>query len=210
MNKKKKAPPIKSVQDQEMAEPAAKAGDATAPDKGGDAPPADKELWDRLVRLQADFDNYRKRMAKERQEVFHRAMESLMEELLPVLDHFELGLETAERQEGNAALVDGFRMIHRQLLTTLERFGLAPFETAGEPFDPHCHEAVNHLPSQEIPENAVLAQTRRGYRLGDRLLRAAQVVVSSGPPQDEEEPGSTDARDTKPAGSDKVEDHADE
>jgi len=138
-------------------------------------------LQQRLLRLQADFENFRRRTQRERSDTYRRANEDLLHALLPVLDHFELGFENADPDDNNESVLDGFRMIFQQTLTALGKFGLAPMETEGQPFDPHLHEAVTHLPSDDIPADAVVAQTRRGYMLGDRLLRAAQVVVSSGP-----------------------------
>jgi len=136
---------------------------------------------DRLMRLQADFENYRKRMVRERAEVIRAANEDLMNELLPVLDHFDLALSAATNVAVPDAMTEGVRMVREQLLATLGKFGLEPIDADGQPFDPAHHEAISHLPSDTVPENAVLAQTRRGYRLGEKLLRPVQVVVSSGP-----------------------------
>ena len=137
-------------------------------------------LGDRLLRLQADFENFRKRTQRERSDLSRRATEHLMEELLPILDHFELGFENAERNEANPAVVEGFRLVYDQVINTLGKFGLTAIAVEGQHFDPHLHEAITHLPSEEHPPDTVVTQTRRGYLLGDRLLRAAQVVVSSG------------------------------
>lgn len=138
-------------------------------------------LKDRHLRLQADFDNFRKRIQRERAELELRATGDLVEELLPVLDNFEIGLRAPATQQAAPAVREGFQMVYDQLLTILRKFGVMPFD-AGGPFDPHLHEAVTHVPSPEHPPDVIIAQTRRGYRLGDKLLRAAQVVVSSGPP----------------------------
>jgi molecular chaperone GrpE len=139
-------------------------------------------LRDRLLRLQADFENFRKRTQRERGELILRANEDLVSELLPVLDHFELGFHNAESQGVNDSVVEGFRLVFDQMASVLKRFGLEPMDAEGCPFDPHHHEAVTQMPSEVVPAEQVIAQTRRGYRLGDRLLRATQVVVSSGPP----------------------------
>ena len=138
-------------------------------------------MKDRHLRLQADFDNFRKRTQRERVELQVRATSELVEELLPVLDHFEIGLRSAATQQAAAAVRDGFQMVYDQMLAILRKFGVTPFD-AGGPFDPHLHEAVTHVPSPEHPADIIVSQTRRGYRLGDKLLRPAQVVVSSGPP----------------------------
>jgi len=147
------------------------------------APPSETEvLKDRLLRLQADFENYRKRMARERAEERQQAAESLILALLPALDHFELGLRNAQAHSADAGLVAGFRLIHQQLLEALKQSGLTPLAVEGQPFNPHEHEAVTTVPSEEHPADTVITEVRRGYRLGNKLLRPAQVIVASGPP----------------------------
>lgn len=142
-----------------------------------------KLLEDRLLRLQADFENFRKRVERERAELARRALEEFVGELLSVVDHFELGLRAAEQHQADASVQEGFRQVYRQLMRLLEKHGIRPIEAVGRLFDPHIHEAVAHVPSEEHPENVVVAETRRGYMIGDRLLRASRVVVSAGPPQ---------------------------
>jgi len=151
--------------------------------KGPAEGPAEEALIskDQVLRLQADFENFRKRTVRERAEWYRKANEDLMTELLPVLDHFELGLRSAEEHDADRDVVDGFRLVYDQMLSSLKKFGLEPIDAEGQPFDPHLHEAMTHLPSDEHPEDTVITQTRRGYKLGDMLLRAAQVVVSGGP-----------------------------
>ena len=136
----------------------------------------------RLLRLQADFDNFKKRTLRERNETYRRANEDLMEELLPVMDHMELALEAAAQHDADEAMVEGFRLVSEQLRAALAKFGLTPIDASAAEFDPNVHEAISHLPSADVAENYVIAMTRRGYKLGDMLLRAAQVVVSSGDP----------------------------
>jgi molecular chaperone GrpE len=138
-------------------------------------------LKDRQLRLQADFDNFRRRSARERIEVGARAVESLVEDLLPVLDHFELGLHAADEQAIDSTVKTGFQMVFDQLLGALKKAGLVPLDAHESAFDPHRHEAVCHTPSDEYPPDAIMAQTRRGYQLGPRVIRPVQVVVSSGP-----------------------------
>ncbi len=155
-----------------------------APAPTEDAVPQEKtdpDLKNRLLRLQADFDNFRKRTARERNEYYQRAQEDLLVDLLPVLDHFELGLRDAKAHHADKAVVDGIQLVYDQLTGVLKKAGLTPVDAEGQVFDAHQHEAITHTPSEEHPADVVIAQTRRGYRLGDRLLRAAQVVVSSGP-----------------------------
>jgi molecular chaperone GrpE len=165
--------------------PNAEAAPAAAPA----APPPEEPLQQQLLRLRADFDNFRKRTQRERGEWAQRATEDLMVELIPVLDHFELGMQSALAHQADTAIVDGFRVVYDQLLAVLKKAGLTPFDAVGQPADPHRHEVVSHLPSEEFPADQVMVQTRRGYLLGDRLLRAAQVVVSSGPAQAAPPPG---------------------
>lgn len=136
---------------------------------------------DRLLRLQADFDNFRKRTARERSEFQVRAIEDLVRELLPVVDHFEMGLATAFRQGLDPAVHQGLGLVLDQLRAALSRFGLSPVDAVGKPFDPNLQESVAMMPSETHPQETVVEETRRGYTLGGRLLRAAQVVLSSGP-----------------------------
>jgi molecular chaperone GrpE len=171
---------------------------AAAPAKTAEGEePAEAEihrLKDRLLRLQADFDNHRKRTLRERNDVYRRANEDLMTDLLPVLDHLEMGLRTAREHGVQESVCQGFQMVSDQLMGVLARFGLEPVDAEGQPFDPNLHEAISAMPSEEAPADTVLTQTRRGYRLGDLLLRPAQVVLSHGPgeavPPAEEPPAS--------------------
>ena len=138
-------------------------------------------MKDRLLRLQADFDNFRKRTQRERAEVVQRAVEDLVRELLPALDHFELGLKTSTQHGTAPAVHDGFSMVYDQVVAALKKYGVVPVDARESGFNPLEQEAVAHVPSDEYPADAVMQQTRRGYRMGDKLLRPVQVVVSSGP-----------------------------
>lgn len=137
-------------------------------------------LRDQLLRLQADFDNFRKRTQRERSDLFLLANETLFLEMLPVIDHFEMGFKSAEEHKTDCSVTEGFRLVYNQMLDVLKKFNVTVIDTIGEPFDPHRHEALMHMPSDK-PAETVIEQVRRGYMLGDKLLRAAQVVVSSGP-----------------------------
>ena len=146
------------------------------------AEPAPEEiLKDRLLRLQADFENYRKRMDREKKDWIAFAGEKLILEMLPVLDNFELGLANSAKTNAPASFTEGFQLVCNQFRAALEKAGVQAIDAEGAAFDPNLHEAITHLPSDTVPEGHVTAQTRRGYKLGDKLLRAAQVVVSSGP-----------------------------
>lgn len=172
-----------------VQEPAAEAQDGAAaetPPSAEAAVQADlSALKDRMLRLQADFDNFRKRTSRERVELFQRANEDLMRELLPVLDHFELGMQTAEKQGLDPAVKAGFKMVQDQMTAALTKFGLSPVESVGLPFDPNVHEAVTQVPAVGQAPHTVLQELRRGYRLGNQLLRASQVVIAAEtPPSD--------------------------
>ena len=151
---------------------------------------------DQLLRLQADFDNFRKRTLREREEWSLRACEDLLTRLLPVLDHFNLGLRSAADHAAEQTIIDGFQMVYDQLFKALQDVGLQPIDAEGTVFDPHRHEAVTHVPSNDVPADTVITQTRRGYMLGDLLLRAAQVIVSSGPADTTQDPGAGDSGST--------------
>src|SRR5881275_3115499 len=136
------------------------------------------QLFDRLQRLAAEFDNYRKRTAREQAALSERAGQRLIKELIPVLDDLGRALEAAaEHQE--AKLEDGVRLVHRALADLLAKEGLAEIETGGR-FDPHVHEALLSQPS-DAEEDSVIEVVQKGYRLGDRVLRPARVVVAAAP-----------------------------
>jgi molecular chaperone GrpE len=135
------------------------------------------ELVDTLQRVQAEFDNYRKRSARDQQSLVARAHERLVKELLPVLDDLERALEAAEAHE-EAKLEEGVALVTRSLADVLRKEGLEEVATDGK-FDPHVHEALLSQPSDE-EEGAVIEVLQKGYRLGDRVIRPARVVISSG------------------------------
>jgi molecular chaperone GrpE len=140
------------------------------------------EYLDSLQRLKAEFDNYRKRAAREQTEFASRAAERLVKELLPVLDDLERALEAAEEHE-EAKLEEGVRLVHRALSDALQREGLTEVETDGK-FDPHVHEALLTQPSPDAEEGSVIQVLQKGYRLGDRVLRPARVVVAASKEED--------------------------
>jgi len=145
----------------------------------------DESLRDQFVRLQADFANFRNRTQRERVELYQRANEDLLLEILPVLDHYEMGMQTAKKHEVDPAVTEGFQLVYDQFQNILKKFNLTPIEAVGETFDPHKHEALTHMPSDEYAAEICSNQVRRGYLFGEKLLRAAQVVVSSGPTEKE-------------------------
>lgn len=144
------------------------------------------EYYDRLLRLAADFDNFKKRAARERQDAIKFANAGLLEKLLPVMDHFEMALSAmAQPPNGNAAstqsLQAGIQMVYQQLRNLLLEAGLEEIDALGKPFDPALHEAVAQEATAATPEGQVVKQLRKGYRLKERLLRPASVVVAVPP-----------------------------
>lgn len=137
-----------------------------------------KLIYDQLMRRQAEFENFRKRIDRERTETHARARADIVTELLPVLDNLERALQSSRKQEAGESILEGVKLIHRQFLDVLGGLGLSPVKAVGEPFDPHMHEAVTTEPTDEHPENTVLAELQRGYMLGERLLRPAMVKVA--------------------------------
>jgi len=135
---------------------------------------------DLALRSQADFDNYKKRAAREKEDAIKYANSSLLERLIAILDNFELGLSAAKSEGENSAIYSGMSMVMKQLSDFLTDNGLQPIDAEGAKFDPNLHEAIAHEASADVPEGIVIRQTRRGYRLKDRLLRPSSVVVSSG------------------------------
>jgi molecular chaperone GrpE len=135
---------------------------------------------DLALRSQADFENYKKRATREKEEAIKYANSSLLQQLVSILDNFELGLAAAKTEAPDSAIYSGMVLVQKQLNDLLAENGLEPIEAEGKKFDPNLHEAIAHEPS-ELPEETVIRQARRGYRLKDRLLRPARVVVSSGP-----------------------------
>ncbi len=138
---------------------------------------------DLALRSQADFDNYKKRAAREKEEAIKYANSSLLERLIAIVDNFELGLSAARAESESSPILSGMSMVLKQLTDFLADNGLQPIDAEGQKFDPNLHEAISHEPSVDVPEGTVVRQTRRGYRMKDRLLRPSSVVVSSGLPK---------------------------
>ena len=138
------------------------------------------DLLNSLVRLQADFENYRKRIERDRAAEHQRAVASAIEPILPVLDDFERALET-HRDPGYEKFREGFDLIYRRFWGALHKLGLRRIEAAGKPFDPHLHQAVERVESHEHPDGAVIAELAPGYKFHDRVLRPAMVRVAVHP-----------------------------
>jgi len=136
--------------------------------------------WDKFLRERADLENYRKRVNKEKEELLNYGNKSLIEDILPVLDSLERALAHAT-EDGLGALVEGIRMTHGMLLTTLRKFGVTPVESAGAVFDPAFHQAMAQVPTDDYPANTVVEEYQKGYLLKERLLRPAMVTVAVAP-----------------------------
>jgi len=141
------------------------------------------EHWDRLLRTTADLENFKKRAARERQEAIKFANGSLLEKLIPALDNLEMALAAANNAESRSteSLKTGIAMIYNQLKAALADTGLEEIDATNQPFDPNLHEAVSHQESADVPEGQVLQQLRKGYKLRERLIRPATVVVARKP-----------------------------
>jgi molecular chaperone GrpE len=138
-----------------------------------------EEHYDHLLRLQADFDNYRKRSQKEKTELIKYASERIVADLLPVLDNFERAACAAKVNPDIAAFSQGVDMIFRQLQAALSKEGLKAMDAVGQPFDPNLHEAVLRVESEEHPENTVVEELQKGYYLKEKVLRPCMVKVSN-------------------------------
>ena len=139
------------------------------------------DMKSRYLRSVADMENYRKRIAREKQDIIRSAGANVVESLLPVLDNMKLGLQAAENHPEAKDVTIGFKMVDEQLKKSLWEQGLEELVPDGQAFDPNLHEFIAQQPSSEVKEDHVLQTVRAGYRLNDRLIRAANVIVSSGP-----------------------------
>ena len=174
-------------------------GKATAVDRSAAAPAtgisleeqlaaAKKESaanYDRYVRAIADLENFRRRVAREKEELRQFASADLLKGLLPILDNLQLGIAAARQQTDTKNIVDGVTMVLEQLKGVLTSHGLMEVNPVGQKFNPHQHQSISHQPSTEVPEEHVLQVVRVGYLLNGRLLRPASVVLSSGPDKKE-------------------------
>lgn len=150
------------------------------------------KLKDAWLRTAADFDNFRKRTRKELEDARRSGREDLLRALLPVFDNLERAIQSAQRSTDVKAIGEGLAMIQRQFVDALGREGIARVPAVGHPFDPSVHEAIQQVETSESPPGTVLAEVQPGYTQGDRLVRAAMVVVAKAKPED----GATDERPT--------------
>ena len=166
--------------------PKAEPAQDAAADSGSEAPATEESAaepnWkDQYARTLADFDNYRKRVARDREELAQFAAKDILKDLLPTVDNLALALEKAENKED--PFVQGVKLAYDGFLKALADHGATPLDSVGEPFDTNFHDALAQLPSADVPEGVVMNEVKRGWLLHGKLLRAAQVVVSSGAPE---------------------------
>jgi molecular chaperone GrpE len=142
---------------------------------------ADLERFrDLALRSQADFDNFRKRSSREKEDAMKYANAQLLERLIPIIDNFELGLAAAGGDAKSSPILAGMSMVAKQLTDFLTEAGVTPIDATGQPFDPNLHEAIGQENSPNVPEGTVIRQLRKGFKLKDRLLRPANVIISKG------------------------------
>ena len=181
--------PEMTALEKRLAEKAAQEPDEETPAGPGTMDEARAEIGDlseRLLRLQADFENFRKRAQREKDEARQFANQSLIEKQLPILDNFEMAL--AAVKDADPALRDGVQMIFDQLLGILRDSGVETIDATGEDFDPNLHEAISQQETTEAEPGTVVEQVQRGYRLHERLVRPARVVVAKAPEAAEQSP----------------------
>jgi len=183
LSKKEHSAPEITALEKRLAEKAAQESDdeeaGETPVKIVDAREQIDELNTRVLRLTADYDNYRKRAQREKEDVRQFANQGLLEKLLPVLDNFEMAITAVK--EADPSIKDGVQMIYDQLFAVLKDSGMEPIDAMGEPFDPNLHEALSQEETSDANEGAVVQQVQRGYKLNDRLVRPARVVVAKAP-----------------------------
>jgi molecular chaperone GrpE len=159
--------------------PAEQAGPAEVKQQASSQTETANALQDKYLRLAAEFENYKKLVQKQKQEYVQFANESMLKELLPVIDNLERALKHAKESHGQQGLIQGVELTLKQATETLARFGVRPIASLGAPFDPAQHQAVARRESPASKENTVIEEYQKGYLLHDRVLRAAMVVVAS-------------------------------
>jgi len=156
-----------------------KAGPASEADPFEKLKKDHEELKSKILYQAAEFENFKKRSHKEREDLLKFGNERLLEEFLPVVDNLERAIEAAKKTEGAHSVLEGVEMVLKQFMLTLEKFGVKPIEAQNKPFDPEFHEAVSQKPTEECEPNTVVEVFQAGYLLHGRLLRPARVVVST-------------------------------
>ncbi|MEW6585812.1 MAG: nucleotide exchange factor GrpE [Nitrospirota bacterium] len=166
---------------EEQGAEAAAGGTAEGPEAEIDRLAAElREAGDKYLRLYAEFENYRKRVAKDKEELVKYANESLLSDLLPAIDNLEMALKHSSN-DVSSGLVQGVEMTLKEMKRSLEKYGLTPIEAEGKPFDPAVHHAIAQIERDGIDENMVVEEYRKGYMFRDKVLRASLVAVSKKP-----------------------------
>ncbi|MCR6096798.1 nucleotide exchange factor GrpE [Salipaludibacillus agaradhaerens] len=137
------------------------------------------DATNRMLRIQADYDNFRRRTKQEKESAAKYRSQSLAEKLLPALDNFERGMMITPQEEETKSLLQGMEMVYRQLKDALAEEGIEPIETVGKPFDPHYHQAVMQVETDEFESNVVVEEMQKGYQLKDKVIRPAMVKVNA-------------------------------
>ncbi|WP_255235582.1 nucleotide exchange factor GrpE [Salipaludibacillus sp. LMS25] len=137
------------------------------------------DATNRMLRIQADYDNFRRRTKQEKESAAKYRSQNLAEKLLPALDNFERGMMITPQQEETKSLLQGMEMVYRQLKDALAEEGIEPIETVGKPFDPHYHQAVMQVETDEYESNVVVEEMQKGYQLKDKVIRPAMVKVNA-------------------------------
>jgi molecular chaperone GrpE len=175
MSEEKENPAAEKEQQAQAAEAAAETEDSALAKLQGDM----ERFKDLALRSEADLQNFRKRAAREKEDALKYANSAFLERLIPILDNFDMGMAAA-RSDKNSAILTGLEMVAKQFQDFLTDTGVQPIEAVGQKFDPNLHEAIAQEASKDVPEGHVTKQVRKGYRLKDRLLRPANVIVSKG------------------------------
>ncbi len=166
-------------------DPAAEAPtDSNPPETATDPATEIAKYRDLSLRSQAELDNFRKRAARDREDSIRYANTSLLDRLLPILDNFELGLDAASKATDASGILQGMSMVRKQLQDFLTESGVETVDAEGKPFDPNLHDALGQEATSEVAEGTVFRQLRKGYKLRDRLLRPATVIVAKAPESD--------------------------
>ena len=184
-------PNANTIGNLEEDSPATDAADSSVQDELAGKTEECEALNNKYLRLAAEFENYKRLTQRDQREQIRFGNEQILKELLPVVDNMERAIKAAQTNGGDSALVQGVELTLKQLSGILAKFGVQAIETAGLEFDPSAHQAVSYGPSNDVPANKVLDEFQKGYRLHDRILRAAMVSVSSGPAHSSEHDSTT-------------------
>ena len=169
---------LKDASDTEAAEESP-AEEQPVEEQPAESPPPEPDWKDRYARAMADFDNFRKRTARDREDLVKFAASDVLKDILPTVDNLARALEEA-KDRADDPFVAGVKLVYDGLIKALADHGATPLDSAGEPFDANFHEALAQLPSEDVEEGHVMSEVKRGWLLNGKLLRAAQVVVSAG------------------------------